>query len=149
MALTRPEASETTGTLRDTSGVTVPVTTNSEVAGRAVDVARGNCSGWSTLNRPGSAPGTMLAGGGAPASAAAWALTLPQPARISNEETEIATRAIRLPLSFIAVQFAIRNISITLVKPRASKLKLAHKLHFAQIEILAKYDPPDLGAKLN
>ena len=33
MAITRPEASETTGTLREISGMTVPVTTNSEVAG--------------------------------------------------------------------------------------------------------------------
>src|SRR5579872_2712865 len=117
MALTRPDASDTTGTLRDTSGVTVPVTTSSEVAGRAVDLARGNCSGWSTLNRLGSAPGMTLGGGGAPAATAsesAWACILPQPARISDETTAIATRATPLPLSFVIVKFAIRNTSVAL-----------------------------------
>src|ERR1017187_3728896 len=64
MATTRPEASETTGTLRETSGVTAPVTTNSETVGCAVAAASGNCSGWSTVKRLRSTSGTTLAGGG-------------------------------------------------------------------------------------
>jgi hypothetical protein len=62
MAMTRPEASETTGTLRETSGVTVPVTTNSEVVGCSAAAASGNCSGWSTEKRAASGNGTTLAG---------------------------------------------------------------------------------------
>ena len=42
---TRPEASEITGMLRDTSGLTAPVTCSSGAASRAPAVASGNCSG--------------------------------------------------------------------------------------------------------
>src|SRR5579864_1809518 len=85
MATTRPEASETTGTLRAISGVTVPVTTNSEFAGRSTPAARGNCSGCSTVNRAGSAPGTIFACGGASAAGSACAV---QPTNGSNPNRE-------------------------------------------------------------
>jgi hypothetical protein len=39
------EASVITGTLRETSGVTTPVTTSSNLASCATAVASGNCSG--------------------------------------------------------------------------------------------------------
>src|SRR5579872_3004595 len=93
----RPEASDTTGTLRDTSGVTVPVTTNSEVVGRLVAVASGNCSGCSTVNRLASGARKTLASGGAPADAASasgCACTLPQPANTSSEKMQTSRRLI-------------------------------------------------------
>src|ERR1035441_10188650 len=65
MAMTRPEARETTGTLRETSGATVPVTTNSEAVGCWAAAASGNCSGWSTGNSAASGNGTTLGLGGA------------------------------------------------------------------------------------
>src|SRR5580700_6521115 len=89
MATTRPEASETTGTLRATSGVTVPVTTNSEVVERSTAAVSGNCSGWSTANRLGSAPGTMFAGGGASAAGSACAV---QPTSTTSEAKDRANR---------------------------------------------------------
>src|SRR5271157_1529191 len=108
MATTRPEASETTGTLRETSGVTAPVTTNSEVVGCAVASASGNCSGWSTVKRLGSAPGTMLAGGGA--SAAASTFPRLQPQRVSSKGMESKTGTNTQPLLFISESlFATTN----------------------------------------
>src|SRR5476649_392836 len=86
MATTRPEASETTGTLRETSGATVPVTTSSETEGRAAAVASGNCSGRSTLKRVASPAGTTLGGGGFPADVSPCALL--HPASASSEVTE-------------------------------------------------------------
>ena len=74
MAVMRPEASETTGTLRVMSGVTEPVTTNSELAGRLTAAASGNCSGWSTANSVMSTSGVTLVGGGA---SAAWSARAP------------------------------------------------------------------------
>jgi hypothetical protein len=62
------DASETTGTFRAISGATVPVTTNSENAGRSVAVARGKCSGLSTPNKVGSAASTTFGDGGASAN---------------------------------------------------------------------------------
>ena len=50
----------------------MPVTINSEGAGRSVAVASGNCSGCSTANKLGSAPGTTFGGGGASAAGSAW-----------------------------------------------------------------------------
>ena len=44
-SMIRPVASDGTGTCFDTSGVTVPVTTNSDVVGCSVAAASGNCSG--------------------------------------------------------------------------------------------------------
>src|ERR1017187_5863744 len=98
MAMTRPEASDTTGTLRDTSGVTVPVTTSSEVVGCWVAVASGNCSGWSTENRAASAKGTTLGLGGAPCAGSAAAFL--QAARKISEGTSSKT-ATNKPLLFM------------------------------------------------
>src|ERR1035441_3747191 len=112
--MTRPEASETTGTLRETSGMTVPVTINSESAERSVAAASGNCAGWSTVNRAGSAPGTTLGAGGAPAAAlsSACACTLLQLVSVRTEEIEIRSRIIPGPLCFtgwfICVLFRLR-----------------------------------------
>src|ERR1700733_424593 len=85
IATTRPEASETTGTLRATSGVTVPVTTNSELEGRSTAVSSGNCSGRSTVNSAGSAPSMMFAGGGASAAGSACAV---QPANVNSKDRQ-------------------------------------------------------------
>src|ERR1700684_389742 len=82
MAMTRPEARETTGTLRETSGMTVPVTTNSDLVGCSAAAASGNCSGCCTENRAASPKGTTLAGGGSWAAASTW--TLLHPARASK-----------------------------------------------------------------
>src|ERR1035438_5755410 len=100
MATTRPEARETTGTLREISGVTAPVTTNSEVVGCAVASASGNCSGWSTVNRLRSTSGTMLAGGGASAAASTYPLL--QSTRVSSKGIERKTRTNTQPLLFIS-----------------------------------------------
>src|SRR5471030_3054045 len=83
MATTRPEASDTTGTLRETSGATVPVTASSETEGRAVAEASGNFSGWSTVNRVASPAETTLGGGGSPAPVSPCALL--HPARVSSK----------------------------------------------------------------
>src|SRR5471030_498414 len=83
MATTRPDASDTTGTLRETSGATVPVTTSSETEGRAVAESSGNFSGWSTVNRVASPAETTLGGGGSPAPVSPCALL--HPARVSSE----------------------------------------------------------------
>src|SRR5271166_3498992 len=99
MATTRPEASETTGTLRETSGATVAVTTNSEVVGCAVASTSGNCSGWSTVNRLRSTSGTTVAGGGA---AAAASTALLQPPRASNMGMESNTGTSTQPRLFIS-----------------------------------------------
>src|ERR1039457_5710740 len=88
MATTRPEASETTGTLRATSGVTAPVTTNSEVVGRFTAAVSGNCSGSSTVNKLGSAPGTTLAGGGASAAGSACAVQPTSTSSAARERTK-------------------------------------------------------------
>src|SRR5208282_1409234 len=98
MATTRPEASETTGTLRDTSGVTTPVTTNSELVGCAAAVASGNWSGRSTVKRLRSTSGTTLAGGGASASALTGPL---QPLSIGNTDKQTRKKAILRFLWFI------------------------------------------------
>src|SRR5271166_5731329 len=89
MATIRPEASETTGTLRETSGATVPVTTNTEVVGCALASTSGNCSGRSTAKRFRSTSGTMFAGGGASAAASTCPL---QPPSISDKTIKARTR---------------------------------------------------------
>src|ERR1035438_319746 len=89
MAVTRPEASETTGTLRATSGVTAPVTTNSEVVERLTAAASGNCSGWSTAKSVMSTSGVTLAGGGA---SAAWSARAPWQAASVNADVIATTR---------------------------------------------------------
>src|ERR1700676_1257378 len=106
MATTRPEARETTGTLRDTSGVTVPVTTNSDVVGRAVASASGNCSGWSTVNRLTSTPGTTLAAGGASAARLA---PLPQPPRFGSAAIKMRIRPTSKVLLFIGTVQSVRD----------------------------------------
>src|ERR1700735_652802 len=93
----RPEASDTTGTLRETSGVTVPVTTNSEVVACSVAAASGNCSGRSTEKRAASGNGTTLGSGGAPATVGsppvcAW--TLLQPASENAEAIKVRSSVI-------------------------------------------------------
>src|ERR1700690_1792407 len=81
--MTRPDASEIAGTLRATSGFTVPVTTSSGAADCADAVATGNCSGCSTENMLTSKAVTTFAAGGA--SAVVFACTLPQPPRDSTD----------------------------------------------------------------
>src|SRR6266478_1231520 len=98
MATTRPEASETTGTLRETSGVTAPVTTSWEVVGCALAATNGNCSGWSTWKRLRSTSDTTSAGGGASAAASRRPL---QPKIVSVRSMETRRRPISRPLHFI------------------------------------------------
>jgi hypothetical protein len=100
MATMRPDANDTTGTFLEMSGVTAPVTTNSDDAGRAVAAASGNCSGWSTAKSVGSAPGTTLAGGGASAAASPCALS--HPPRTSNAAMEMRSSPILRPLFFMS-----------------------------------------------
>src|SRR3984885_3203380 len=66
---TRPEARVTTGTVRETSGYTDPVTTNFDGASYCAAVATGYRSGWSTEKWVTSRPGTTVAEGGASAAA--------------------------------------------------------------------------------
>ena len=54
ISTTRPEASEITGMLRETSGITEPVTFSSGAASYLPAVASGNLLGSSTLNRLGA-----------------------------------------------------------------------------------------------
>src|SRR5208282_4421598 len=98
-------ASETTGTLRETSGVTVPVTTNSEAVGCAVAAARGKCSGWSTVKRLRSTSGTTLAGGGTSAAASTCSL---QPQNISGKSTATNRRPIGRLRFFIWTTYPLR-----------------------------------------
>ena len=56
MSTTRPEASVITGTVREMSGSTVPVTSNSDGAWYWVAVTIGYCSGWSTAKLVTSTP---------------------------------------------------------------------------------------------
>ena len=56
----RPVASDGTGTCRDTSGLTTPVTFSSGAATYSPAVTSGNCSGWSTLKLLGSMSGSTL-----------------------------------------------------------------------------------------
>src|SRR5208282_1412625 len=106
MATTRPEASETTGTLRETSGVTAPVTTNSEAVGCAVAAASGKCSGWSTVKRLRSTSGTTLAGGGAAAAASTGRL---QPPSIGNTNKQTRKRPLVRILWFIRIRSPLRQ----------------------------------------
>src|ERR1035437_6188443 len=106
MATTRPEASETTGTLRETSGVTAPVTTNSETVGCAVAAASGNCSGWSIVKRLRSTSGTTLAGGGAAATASTGRL---QPPSIGNTNKQTRKRPLLRILLFIRTRSPLRQ----------------------------------------
>src|SRR5208337_5627655 len=100
MTMTRPEARETTGTLRETSGATIPVTTSSEVVDLETAAASGYCSGWSTVNRLASAPGTTMAGGGA--SAASSPCTLLQPPRVASDAMNMKRTPILKRLLFIS-----------------------------------------------
>src|ERR1017187_5757401 len=99
METTRPDASEITGTLREMSGFTVPVTTNSGAVAWDVAVATGNCSGCSTEKTLTSNPGTILAEGGAFALVSARAP--PQPSRSSSDGTKAIRRPIFKTLRFI------------------------------------------------
>src|ERR1035437_1625974 len=82
ISTTRPEASDGTGTCRDTSGVTTPVTFNSGEATYSPALARGNCSGWSTLKLLASMSGSTVAGCGpvSPSPVDAAVTRLPHPA---------------------------------------------------------------------
>ena len=64
ISTTLPEASEGTGTCRETSGLTTPVTFNSGAARYSPAVTSGNCSGWSTLRLLASMSGSTVAGCG-------------------------------------------------------------------------------------
>src|SRR5271157_3112865 len=118
MATTRPEASETTGTLRETSGTTVPVTTNSEVVGCAVASTGGKCSGWSTVKRLRSTSGTTLAGGGASAAASTCPL---HPSSISGKNMEARRRPIFTLRLFIWTPYPSFQIIDTCTKLRRSR----------------------------
>src|SRR5260370_11215522 len=85
-----PDTNETTGTARETSGATVPVTVNSEVAVCAVAATSGNWWGWSVVNRLGSPIGVILAAGGASFVSSPCALL--QPLRSSIEERNASRR---------------------------------------------------------
>src|SRR5271155_4652750 len=76
ISTTRPEANVTTGTVRETSGYTDPVTTNFDGASYCAAVATGYRSGWSTEKCVTSNPGTTVAGGGASAATLSF---VPQP----------------------------------------------------------------------
>ena len=65
MSTMRPEASEITGTVREISGNTVPVTDICDGAWYSVAVTIGYNSGCSTAKKEGSTPEITLAGGGA------------------------------------------------------------------------------------
>src|SRR5260370_23487617 len=107
MATTRPEASDRTGTLRAISGVTAPVTINSEAAGRAAASASGNCSGRSTVNRLTSTPGTMWAGGGAWAARSA---SLLQPQIFTSNGAQLQIR-IRLALRSLLLMGTVQSVT--------------------------------------
>src|SRR5262249_15740734 len=79
------------GTLRDTSGLTTPVTLSSGAASCAVAVASGNCSGWSTRNALASPSCSTIVGGGAPAAASPVLPRAVQPAA-KPAHAMIATR---------------------------------------------------------
>src|ERR1700679_1604598 len=76
----RPEAREITGTFREMSGITVPVTNNCDGAWYSVAATNGYRSGCSTANKETSTPEITLAGGGA-SSASTLLLLQPLTAR--------------------------------------------------------------------
>src|ERR1700686_2884274 len=80
ISIIRPDAREITGTARETSAATVPVTFSSGAATCLPAVASGNCSGWSTLTRLASSSVSTLAGGGASSLGSAFTFSL-HPAR--------------------------------------------------------------------
>src|ERR1700730_6010929 len=88
-----------TGTFRETSGFTAPVTINSGDVVRAVAVARETCSGCSTANKLTSISGTTFAVGGAPTVASARAP--PQPLSSSSDGTRLIRRPTFRALLFI------------------------------------------------
>src|SRR5579859_2356350 len=77
MPTMRPDASEMTGTVREISGLTEPVTASVEGARCSTAVNRRKLSGWSTENRLALKSGTTFAAGGA--SDSAFTLSLLQP----------------------------------------------------------------------
>src|ERR1700678_2636480 len=99
MSTTRPEASEITGTVREMSGNTVPVTNICDGAWYSVAVAIGYSSGCSTAKNEGSSAGITLAGGGA--SAAASALSLLHPLKAKNVTSTIMGNANLIAWRFI------------------------------------------------
>ena len=79
ISTTRPVASEITGTVLLTSGVTTPVTFNVGAAKYSVAFTRGNCSGCSTVKRPTSSAFSTLGAGGAPLSPTPLSRRIRQP----------------------------------------------------------------------
>src|SRR5580658_1852626 len=79
----RPDASEITGTFREISGITVPVTNNCDGAWYSVAVTIGYRSGCSTAKKATSTPETTLAVGGASASAFTFSLLQPLITRVA------------------------------------------------------------------
>jgi hypothetical protein len=93
-----------TGTFREMSGFTVPVTTSFGAVAYASAAVRGNCSGCSTENRFTSTSGTTFAGGGTSAAGSPCAL---HPLRNRTAEMEITRKPISRPLFFMSKsQFA-------------------------------------------
>src|ERR1017187_961537 len=116
METTRPEASEITGTLREMSGFTVPVTTSSGAAVWDVAVATGNCSGCWTEKTVTSKAGTIVALGGA--SALVSARAPPQPSSSSSAGTIARRRPIFKTLRIIRDSYpreagCVQNLTIT------------------------------------
>ena len=107
MSTTRPEASEITGTVREMSGNTVPVTNNCDGAWYSVAVTIGYYSGCSTAKKEGSTPEITLAGGGA--SAAASAVLLLQPLIARHAASVIGTTASFIALLFIECPRVLRQ----------------------------------------
>src|SRR5579863_4105014 len=101
ISTTRPVASDGTGTLRETSGLTTPVTFNSGAEACGSDATTGNWSGWSTFTRLASSSCSTLAAGGS--SDLASAVTFwPHPASIVVRATHdsvvnIKARFMELP----------------------------------------------------
>jgi hypothetical protein len=89
MSTTRPEASETTGTVRETSGLTTPVTVSEGAATCSSAATSGNWSGRLTSKTLESARRSTRSGGGA--SAVGSALPFSQPAnRMLSAKAETA-----------------------------------------------------------
>ena len=89
-----------TGTVREISGNTVPVTNNCDGAWYSIVVAIGYRSGCSTAKKEASTPETILAGGGA--SAAAFTLSFLQPMMARDATIPNSNRPDSITLLFIS-----------------------------------------------
>src|ERR1700682_5331019 len=98
-----------TGTFREMSGFTVPVTTSFGAAAYSTAAASGNCSGWSTEKRLTSVSANTVAGGGA--SAAGFPCALLHPPRKRSTGMKIKRKLVFRPLFFMGtIYFSTANI---------------------------------------